>query len=858
MAISMSGSSQVTTAVARAGHRTSATRIPRRGSRRPLFCEALEERRLLTVGFDWAFALAPSVIAAGNQTGVADVALDASGNAYVFGGYELKSGTVDFDPGTLTTPSTTPSSSFVAKYSPNKSLLWVKELPGVNPSGGLEVVDNGGSHDGVYVAGGLTGDLEFAAQTLHSTYRFGIFENADDGSFDNVGVANVNDGDVLSITDRALQSITFEYDSNNDSNPLNRRIGFTLGDLNTQVVDSTIAAINAAINDGLEVQVHKGWSFGFSISLAHDVTIKDSSGMTPLLGPPMDQFDAQENRLYPQYWMDRCEDAFVAKLDLNGTDTWSYQSDWHSYPASMQVRDLVVSAGSVVVAGSFRGVIDLNPAAPSGTLVSNPPPAEPTELEGFDGYVLKLDAANGGVIGTPRQLNLNNAGHNLDEVPTGLTASGGSLYMTGAFNGGGIWKLNLNDLADRSWSPTVPNPAIFGGGVEGEPTAIAVAPNGELLVTGRFEGITDFNPDTTKTLNLTSTKAAKGTSYSGYSDDVFVARLATDGALKWARSFGGAYNDVAYDVATDGVGDGNVYTTGSFIRTADFDPGKGTFTLKAQTTSISYGFEAFVSKLDANGNFVWAGNMGGNGNFANSDDEGHGIAVDASGNIYAGGQFRGKGDFNPTSGTYVLDTGGGLSGFLLKLKQSSPLMASASGPESGRPVLTGEMDAELSAGAQAMLQESMRRWQIAGGRTDGSLDVDFRIADLPGTTLGLASGNTIWLDDDAAGWGWFIDATPRKDAEFNRPGNQGEQNRMDLLTVVMHELGHVLGYDHDEDGVMAATLAAGVRRTDVNDGPVASVDDVFHQAGYQPADRLWGGWLSEQLEAKRPWAKRRR
>jgi hypothetical protein len=81
-----------------------------------------------------------------------------------------------------------------------------------------------------------------------------------------------------------------------------------------------------------------------------------------------------------------------------------------------------------------------------------------------------------------------------------------------------------------------------------------------------------------------------------------------------------------------------------------------------------------------------------------------------------------------------------------------------------------------------------------------------------GTTLGLASGHTIWLDDNAAGWGWFIDPTPRNDVEFTTPGNQGEQRHMDLLTVLEHELGHLLGYDHEAAGVMADTLQAGMRR----------------------------------------------
>ena len=39
-------------------------------------------------------------------------------------------------------------------------------------------------------------------------------------------------------------------------------------------------------------------------------------------------------------------------------------------------------------------------------------------------------------------------------------------------------------------------------------------------------------------------------------------------------------------------------------------------------------------------------------------------------------------------------------------------------------------------------------------------NIDIRIADLGGATLDLASDNTIWLDDNAAGWGWFVDRTP--------------------------------------------------------------------------------------------------
>jgi len=132
------------------------------------------------------------------------------------------------------------------------------------------------------------------------------------------------------------------------------------------------------------------------------------------------------------------------------------------------------------------------------------------------------------------------------------------------------------------------------------------------------------------------------------------------------------------------------------------------------------------------------------------------------------------------------------------------------------------------AALAAVVDSAIARWRASGLLDEAlfaALDaVTFEIADLPGLVLASTVGNTVYLDADAAGFGWFVDASLANDEEFARRAEDGSlvatagseaYGRMDLLTVVMHEIGHVLGFDHDAPdtgALMEETLDAGTRR----------------------------------------------
>lgn len=112
-----------------------------------------------------------------------------------------------------------------------------------------------------------------------------------------------------------------------------------------------------------------------------------------------------------------------------------------------------------------------------------------------------------------------------------------------------------------------------------------------------------------------------------------------DVGYSWTKTFGGFDSDRGRAVSVDSSG--NAYVTGEFQDVADLDPGAGT----DERTSAGE-TDIFVSKISATGEYLWSFAFGDSGS-----DSGEKIAIDASGDMYVAGRFRGTIDFDPGLGT---------------------------------------------------------------------------------------------------------------------------------------------------------------------------------------------------------------
>jgi hypothetical protein len=336
-------------------------------------------------------------------------------------------------------------------------------------------------------------------------------------------------------------------------------------------------------------------------------------------------------------------DVFVSKLNASGNLVWAKKMGGTDLDIGISIA--VDDSGNVYTTGFFIGTVDFDPGVDTFYLtgIGN----------SYDIFVCKLNAAGdfvwakkmGGAkaeivrsIAVDHAGNVFTAGFFMDTVDFDPGTGTFNLISAGDED---IFVSKLNASGNFVWAKKM------GGLASDIAFKIHVDDSGNVYTAGYFEGTADFDPGPGQ-INLTS----------GGSEDIFVSKLNNSGLLVWAKRIGGSETDIAYSLVVDGSG--NVYITGGFKGTVDFDPGIGTYYLYSAGSR-----DIFVCKLNTSGNLIWAKKMGGSQN-----EEAFSIILGASGHIYTTGFFVGTADFDPGVGTFYLATGGYPTIFLSKLNNS--------------------------------------------------------------------------------------------------------------------------------------------------------------------------------------------
>jgi gliding motility-associated-like protein len=357
-------------------------------------------------------------------------------------------------------------------------------------------------------------------------------------------------------------------------------------------------------------------------------------------------------------------DIFVSKLDPNGNFIWAKQMGGTDYDHAWSLT--VDAAGNVYSTGEFASAVaDFDPGPGIFNLTSFGVP---------DIFISKLDAAGNFVWA--KQI----GGNSIDRANFISLDMTGNIYITGDFlssnadfdpgpgsynlsgSGGHIFVLKLDASGDFLWAKQM------GSNNTEQGNALAIDNAGNVYTTGYFLGAGDYDPGPGV---FTLTPAG--------SSGIFISKLNASGNFVWAKQFSGTVPDPRTNSGNSIAVDGsqNVYTTGGFVNTVDFDPGPGTF------NRASFGeIDIFVSVLNATGDFVSVKQMGGP-----AIDNGLEITRDGSGNVFITGFFRQTADVDPCQGTYNLNAAGASDLLIVKFARPQvSITSSASTICAGNPV----------------------------------------------------------------------------------------------------------------------------------------------------------------------------
>ncbi|MCP4438044.1 MAG: T9SS type A sorting domain-containing protein [Aureispira sp.] len=338
-------------------------------------------------------------------------------------------------------------------------------------------------------------------------------------------------------------------------------------------------------------------------------------------------------------------DVFIMKLNSTGNLVWAKNFGGNGYDEGLDIT--IDPTGNIITTGRFSGTVDFDPSSNGVTSL--------TSNGSYDIFIQKLDSSgnfiwaksigsdlpdDAGAVATDHLGNIYTCGSFRDTIDLNPNAS--TMYSYSAGNSD-IFIQKLDPSGNFIWAKSI-------GGTSNEHTyGMEINNSNDIYITGFFEGSIDFNPN-----------AGINNSTSNGSSDIFILKLDENGSFIWNKTMGGPSTDEGKDITLDNLG--NVYTTGYYNWTVDFDPNAGVNNL----SSVVNTKDIFIQKLDPSGNFIWAKGVGGSSQY----DVGYSIATDNMNNIYLTGSFFNTVDFDPNTGVSNLTSNGLSDIFILKLDNS--------------------------------------------------------------------------------------------------------------------------------------------------------------------------------------------
>lgn len=357
-------------------------------------------------------------------------------------------------------------------------------------------------------------------------------------------------------------------------------------------------------------------------------------------------------------------DIFILKMDSAGTTIWAKGISGNNVDIGQAITS--DDAGNVYTTGQFTRTVDFDPGPGTNNLTS----ASGTSP---DVFVLKLNSSGDFVFAKSVGGTSADVGRDIEVDATGAVYIAGSyssevdfnpdqgnFTLIAGSNGTNAFLLKLTPAGYFSYAKDL---TAASGGSSESCTSMELDNQGNIYLTGTFNGTCDFDP-ATSTYYL-----------SGLEDnfsDIFVSKLTGSGNFIWARSMGGLRADRALSLAVNAAG--SVFISGSFAQTCDFDPDVNSFDITSGGEN-----DAYLAKLDAAGNFLFAGSISGP-----KLQNGNAIAFDNDGSIVMTGNFRETTDFDPESGVYTITPIGLNDAFVMRLTDPGALSvgATASGQQS--------------------------------------------------------------------------------------------------------------------------------------------------------------------------------